>query len=122
REYLLKDKYFGDLLALEHHTVDRAAAFELWKATRQRLDLAYASVAADPFRERTEREEATRSAIAAQADVLKKLGDAGRDLRRAKTLLDKWHDANKSWPADSKELLEKEPGKRDFGGKLENDP
>jgi hypothetical protein len=122
REILLKDKFLGDLVALQRHSVDRFEAFDQWKPSQQRIDLAFASVPGAQFKPVVELEETTRSAVAAQTALVKKLSEAGHKIHYLLDQVKKWKDANKALPADTKEFLDKEPAKSSIGKALFDDP
>ncbi len=121
REYLLKDKYLGDLVATDRYATDREQAFKEWKASRERVDLVFAALPATAFGDAVRPEEQTRSAITAQVNALQKGVDAARDARRHTATVAAWRQKHGAWPVDEADLLSKEPGKA-LGTKLPNDP
>jgi len=121
REYLLKDKFLGDLVATDRYATDREEAFKAWKASRERVDLVFAALPATAFTDVVRPEEQTRTAISAQIAALQKGLDAAREVRRHTATVAAWHQRHGAWPVDEADLLSKEPGKA-LGAKLPNDP
>lgn len=122
REILLKDKFLGDVVALQRHTLSREKAYEEWKATRQRVDLAFAAVPAAQFVAEAGLEETTRTAVGAQADAVRRLADAAKDVRRITTVVELAAKTNGAVPADVGELLGKDPGRSQVGVEMPKDP
>jgi hypothetical protein len=123
REMLLKDKMVADLVAFSRVPQDRAADFARWKRARERVDLAFGAVPAASFLEGVKTAEATRSAISALADPLKKVVDAANNVRRLTGVVESWRKAQGgAWPADTAELLKRETGRAQIGSKMIDDP
>src|SRR5262245_30983948 len=123
REILLKDKFLSDVVALGRHRADRADAFEDWKPTQQRVDLAFVAVPAAQFAAAVELREATRTAIGAQIEALKKLRAAAQQLHRYADQLAKWQAAKKALPADEADLIKNAPPEAPgFGKEMPKDP
>jgi hypothetical protein len=121
REILLKDKFLGDLVLTDRYAVDRNEAFGKWKASRERVDLVFASLPGSAFVDVVRPEEQTRGAISTQVAATQKFVDAVREVRRHTATLTAWRDKHGAWPADDADFLAKEPGKA-LGTKLPNDP
>ncbi len=122
REILLKDKFLTPLLDSLRFSEDRAAAFEQWKAGRERVDLRFVAVSAKPFADRVAKEESSRSTIASQQDLLQKLVSTVQEGKRVLQRAQEHKEKNGAYAKDEAELVSKEPGKVAFpGGKLPAD-
>lgn len=113
REYLLKDKLLGDIVATDRYAVDREAAYNAWKSSREQVDLAFAALSGAHFVDSIRLDEATRASISSLLTSLGKVSDAVREVRTANAILATWranHGGN--WPEDEADLLAKDPGTR----------
>src|SRR5262249_38494344 len=90
----------------------RKDAFEDWKPSRERVDLAFASARADQFLQVVELEERTRSAIAAETQRLSDLVAASNAVRFVGVLAREWIEKHKAPAKDRDELDPKEPGRK----------
>ena len=121
-EILLKDKFLADLVDTSRFSKDRQEAYDAWKETRERVDLSFAAVPAAQFKDAVAKEEETRSAVAAQTDLLGKVVAAALDVRRITEVVKDFLAANKALPVDANELVTKDPSRRALNGKLPVDP
>jgi hypothetical protein len=86
REILVRDKFLTPLVEGMRWSMGRAEEFEKWKASRERVDLAYAAVRADQFKEAVEQEEGVRSALAEEGARLDGVVKATQAIRSLTTL------------------------------------
>ena len=100
REIVRKDEFLAPLIKTALFDLSYDEAYKEWRTDRERVDLAYVSVPGAPFAEVVEREEATRTEISRQADLLKDLTTACRSVRQFVVRAEKAKAANGEYPKD----------------------
>ncbi len=105
RQIVLKDSFVTPLVESARYQTTYADAFEEWKNERERIDLRYVALAAEPFADSVERVERTRATIEKQETRLRRLSAVAVEVRRYDNLIKSYFEKNEKYPADFAELL-----------------
>ncbi|MDJ0520450.1 MAG: type II secretion system protein GspG [Planctomycetota bacterium] len=104
REVVIKDQFLYPLVTSARYQVPYAQAYEAWRAERERVDLQYVALPAEPFAEVVKQEESTRMTIGEQTDQLAKVVNASAQVRRVRSKIDNHKNAKGALPAKLEEL------------------
>lgn len=107
-EIVAKDELLSVLVDPARFDRTYAEAFELWKTSRERVDLRTLAVEASSFTPEVRLEEETRRTLSAQEDALKKVWQAAGSLNSIQAKLQDHKNAQKTWPESLAALTAKE--------------
>jgi hypothetical protein len=123
REVMLKDKFLANVVDAGLLSESFEEAYEGFKGTRERVDLAYAGVPVAQLEERARVTEDARSVLADQERRLQDVAAAARAVRDATARVeDEWKGAHGAYPKDEAELLAGRDGKPAGFEKMPEDP
>jgi len=98
REVVIKDQFLYPIVMTSRYEVPYAEAYKGWRTSRERVDLRYASVSAEPFADGVKKAERTRQVIGRQTEVLTQVTNVSATMRRIQAKIDAHKRTKGSYP------------------------
>lgn len=110
---LMRDAYLSPLVMTTAYAATYEDLFEEWRKEHVKLDLEVIGLPSEPFADKVEAIERTRSAIADVAERLELVSRTARTLRQLELQAEKRREDDGAWPADMEAFAEGSPGIKD---------